>query len=77
MELVKLDLKINKSLNKRILYVLKKLKNLLVFYAEKKKLDTRFPLDSIAAVKVKTVRETNLLMILGEWVNRKSDSWIS
>lgn len=64
MEMAKLDVKINKTLNKRILFLLKKLKSLLLFYCEKKKLDPTYPLESVEKIKVKTIRESNLLIIL-------------
>lgn len=61
-----MDCKINKSINKRILYLLKKLKSLLTFYCEKKNLKTKYPLTSIQDIKIKTIRESNLVIILSK-----------
>ena len=44
--------------------MLKKFKILLTFYAEKKNLDIKYPLDSIDQIKVKTIRESNLFNVI-------------
>lgn len=39
---------------------------LLTFYTEKKNLDSKYPLNSIESIKVKTIRETNVIVILSK-----------